>query len=1151
MSVTNTIDVITEEIGKAFIPLKKAITSKEDFEGFMLDMGWGVKDIPVPIKKLGNTINKLETALKPVISGGASLSDFIKIRQQIKDLFKAISALKSASFDPSLAVDNFASKFPKQLVQYLFIEYLTTHQPKIGFMFKTLGIIREIYKPQSGNRPSFILLQMNWKDILKILSDPQTIFENAFGWGTSTFDSQYVFQAIQDFMISLGVPAFLEELDDDVAKRLENNIPIQGDPVRWNLTIPIYSRESATGETSAGFKLYGLPKVGTDLPGLAFLPYASGDFKKEFPVSKQIFIKIISNLNIQGGIGIKSRPKKDIEIITGLNETTTASTAKGNFKLGIVNKDKSGEPIVLIGDKDGSRLEYKTLSLVGGLYLSSKKKSDLYTELELVGGKIVIKASEGDSFLKKILPKKGITGTFDLAPGISSERGFYFRGSGGLEISLSSHVSLGPVELQGFTIGIKVKDGTIPINLGADVKAELGPLTITVKDMGITATFSFPDSGGNLGPVDLDLDFKPPKGIGLSIDGQGFKGGGFLSFDSDNHRYTGVLELEFQKTIALKAVGLLTTKLPGGKDGFSLLIVISAEFTPIQLGYGFTLNGVGGLLGLNRTMKVEPLRKGLKANTLKSILFPTDVIKNCNQIISDLRQVFPPQEKCFVFGPMAKIGWGTPTLIDIDLGLIIEIPNPVRIALLGVVKVLLPDEKLKLLSLQVNFLGVIDFGKKQLSFDASLYDSKIMRWPLTGDMALRLCWGDNPNFLLTVGGFHPAYNPPVASLKKMERLTVYLLGGKNPRITLESYFAVTSNTVQFGAKLELYAAAWKFNVYGFMAFDVLFQFSPFYFIASISAMLAVRIGSASLFSISLALSLSGPTPWNAKGTASFKIFFFITVKIRFNKTFGKKANTSLPSISILPKLEKAIKAKGNWQAEIPSSTHLQVSVRKIDDVTNSPIVHPMGTLEVSQKVLPLDLKLNKIGNQKIKGPNKFTIKNITSNKKSLGITDVKDYFARAQYIEMKDAERLSRKSFEKYNSGAKITASEDIKVDHFETKEVKYELIYLEPNKYLFLADPMFVFSQSDYNCLLKGNAISKCTLSHAKNAKSQVAPEEVTIQQEQFAVVNTDNLSLYDKGSMVNSEAEALDMMTELIEEDPGLAEKIQVVPKFEVSSS
>jgi len=492
--------------------------------------------------------------------------------------------------------------------------------------------------------------------------------------------------------------------------------------------------------------------------------------------------------------------------------------------------------------------------------------------------------------------------------GLSSETGFYFRGSSTLEINVPIHRSLGPIELQSLTIGIGNSNEGIPVNLGASIKAELGPLTAVVENMGITASFTFPDNReGNLGPLDVKLGFKPPKGIGLAIDAGGFKGGGFLSFDTENERYAGILQLEFN-SIALKAIGLLTTRLPGGQSGYSLLIIISAEFNPIQLSMGFTLNGAGGLLGLNRTMKIEPLRLGVKNDTLDNIMFPTDPVANTNRIISDLRQIFPPQEGRFVFGPMAMIGWGTPTLITLELGLIIEIPNPVRLAILGVLKAIIPNKeenseadeenkaKKEILKIQVNFLGFIDFGKKQLSFDASLFESRLLIFTLMGDMAVRLYWGENSNMLLTVGGFHPAFNPPPLNLPSLMRLTLQLTSGNNPRIRIETYFAVTSNTVQFGAQAEFYAASGSLNVYGFLGFDVLFQFSPFHFVAQIRAGLAFRRRTSTIMGVRVSVRLAGPTPWKAKGSVTIKILF-VKLRVRFNAEWGDILDVILPGIN--------------------------------------------------------------------------------------------------------------------------------------------------------------------------------------------------------------------------------------------------------------
>ena len=86
--------------------------------------------------------------------------------------------------------------------------------------------------------------------------------------------------------------------------------------------------------------------------------------------------------------------------------------------------------------------------------------------------------------------------------------------------------------------------------------------------------------------------------------------------------------------------------MPDGSPGFSLLIIITAEFgTGIQLGFGFTLLGVGGLLGLNRTMRLQPLMEGVRTGAIDSVMFPRDVVANAPRIISDLRDVLPARSR--------------------------------------------------------------------------------------------------------------------------------------------------------------------------------------------------------------------------------------------------------------------------------------------------------------------------------------------------------------------------------------------------------------------------------------------------------------------------------------------------------------------------
>ncbi len=675
-----------------------------------------------------------------------------------------------------------------------------------------------------------------------------------------------------------------------------------------------------------------------------------------------------------------------------------------------------------------------------------------------------------------------------------------------------------------------------------------------IERIGFKAVLTFPDTESGGLPVDLGFSFKPPSGLGLTVDGGGFKGGGFLRFEPEFSRYSGMLELQFQDQFTLKAFGVLETELPNGESGFSLIIVISAEFTPIQLGFGFTLNGVGGLLGLHRTANVDRLVSGLRDSTLSNLLFPVDIVANADRILSDLRQVFPAARGRFIFGPMAKIGWGTPTLLTADIGLLLEVPEPVRLMILGVIRGILPDERTAILRLQVNFLGVIDFEQERFSFDASLFDSKLLSFALTGDMAMRLYWGQNANFLTTVGGFHPAYQPPPMNLPTLRRLTLALVSGENPRLTLETYFALTSNTAQFGARLELYAAAWKFNAYGFLSFDVLFQFNPFYFIAEVTAMLALRVGSSSIASINLSLTLEGPTPWKAKGDARLKLCWFLTVKIRFNKTFGETRNTTLPDLVVLPLVKQALSARDNWVEQKPPQRHRLESLRELPVGAAEPVrVHPVGIVAISQKVVPLDIAIERIGAQRPADAHLFSIDAVTVNGDAQGTPPVaEESFAPAQFFDLSDADKLGSPSFKSFASGIRVGDGERMRTGYAAAREVKYETKYIDSAREQRLGESpspgLFDLDVHAFKAWALRGVIANSELSFARRRKSARAPENVGTRQEPFAIVNIDSLELFETGGVLGSERAAQQRMATLIAANPALRGALQVVPTFEM---
>jgi hypothetical protein len=366
--------------------------------------------------------------------------------------------------------------------------------------------------------------------------------------------------------------------------------------------------------------------------------------------------------------------------------------------------------------------------------------------------------------------------------------------------------------------------------------------------------------------------------------------------------------------------------------------------------------------------------------------------------------------------------------------------------------------------------------------------------------------------------------------------------------------AVTSNTAQFGARLELYAAAWKFNAYGFLSFDVLFQFNPFYFIAEVTAMLALRVGSSSIASIKLTLTLEGPTPWTAKGDARLKLCWFLTVKIRFNKTFGETRTTTLPDVPVLPLLVAALSAKDNWEQERPADRHRLESLRELA-VPDLLVVHPVGTLRISQKVVPLNLPIERVGSQRPADGPQYAITGV-----QVGATAepappaAQESFAPAQFFDLTDAEKLASPSFQPFDSGIRVGDPDQRRTGYAAARAVRYERKYIDAQRDQRLGGPatggLADVDVLTFNAWTRHGALARSDLSFARRRPSPLAPDPVGVVEERFAIVNMMDLTPVGEAGVLHTERGALARRDALIAADPRLKDTLQVVPAFEMSA-
>ena len=808
--------------------------------------------------------------------------------------------------------------------------------------------------------------------------------------------------------------------------------------------------------------------------------------------------------------------------------------------------------VFLFGAPTGTRLEIGAISLRGDLSFDPAH-IDASIGVKAAQCSFVLKPSDGDSFLSTVLPQNGLTAQFDLGLTYSSDRGLTIQGGAGVDATIPIGISIGDVvSIPSLHLALIGDSNGLQAEVSASAALSIGPIAAVVDRVGATLSITFPAGGGNFGPIDLGVNFKAPSGVGLSIDDAGVSGGGFLTFDSSAHQYSGVLQLKFND-IALQAFGLITTQVAGA-NGYSLLALIDADFPPIQLGWGFTLNGVGGIMAANRTADVDALRASLKANKIASILFPTNAITSAPQVLAQLDALFPTAQGRFLFGPMALIGWGTPTILTAALAVILELPEPVRIILLARITAALPSQSNALVRINMDALGVLDLSQDSLSLDATLFDSKLVGFTLSGDMSLRANWASNREFLLAIGGFHPQFTPP-PGFPALNRITIDMPNGAITKMRLAAYLAITSNSLQFGANLDVFIGVAGFGLSGHLGFDALLQIDPFLFNADISGRVALTASGDDLMSVGLDASLSGPAPWHIAGKFKVHIVFF-TVHKSFSMTWGGNTPAvQIPAVNVLPLLTAALADPRNWTTQPSSDIPTLVSVRSQDGSTL--IVHPMAQLEVHETVVPLGLQITRFGSAAISGANTFTITGFSINGSTVlpQTVAVQDDFAPAQFFDLSDTDKLAGPSFEQQNAGLRLVSGAPNSGPAAPPKKIAYETSYIDgPGADLRPAagSTQATLTVADLQQTLSIGASARADIRSTGKLQFQAPGNPVSIAPQKFAVANTNTLAFAGIGSASGttySGAKAL--LATAIAKTPSLSSQLQIVAIHEMAAA
>lgn len=1018
----STEELVARELARAVEPLVEAVEEGGDgISAFLKDAGLGEEAVGQEAEKVLSTLESgfAEPAAvlrETVLGGEPSVEDVDALLEAVAGVYQGIQELDDLQVD-SLDVDALG----RTLLDHLLVSYLDSYRPGVYGALSMLGIIVEDDDPGAG--------RLRLSEIGTAVQSPNELPKEVFGWASESehFRAALLLTYLRDLLWSQGIAAAVEPPPAD--EDLDFGGPSGGES---QLRVPLVSYEDRDGNrVVAGFRLVPLPGGSDALPGIAVLVYGQVASEVEEDLDGWTF-----NVSASGdlaGRGLSIRPDTDGALSAHFVTPEQDSGDELHVEAGISRTDSSGDgsekPI--LGAPGGTGLY---VGEIGAASVVDYADGNVTFGVELpTSGRLVVSPEGG--FLADVLPED-FDVDFDATVGWSDQDGVYLEGGGAIEAAIPLHLDLGVATVDELYLALDptTEDADLAAVAATSPTVELGPLTGDVKRLGLQTDVSFPaGADGNAGPLDVAVGFRPPSRIGLGVDTGPVTGSGFLEFEPDKHRYAGALDLEFSSW-GLTVVGLLKTKLPG-TDGFSLLLLVTGDLPQIQLGFGFVLTGIGGLAGVHRGFEEKPLGKAVRSGSLDSVLFPDDVVENADQIITDLRAIFPPKADKHVFGPMVRLAWGTPVVLQAELGVLVALPDW-KISLLGKFMVDLPDEEVALIDINLAIAGTLDVPGKELSLDASLYDSRIIQWTVSGDMALRLSWGDDARFLLSLGGFHPRYTPP-KGFPELDRITAQLAApGGNPSLELTGYLAITSNTFQVGAGVALHGEFGPATVDGELSFDALFRFAPFEFVVDFFASVSVEIKGKGL-GLELDGTLSGPQPYNVRGKLTIDILF-ISVTVTVDATFGPTGGSKeLPTANVLEKVAGEIGTPANWSAQDPAGGSQYVTLRDPDADDQSDgdgqtdgeapsdetvLAHPRGRLAVRQQVVPLGTRIEKFGNAR-PAHDRFELAELSVSgiDESLGgQRRLDEKFAPAKFEEMSDSEKLEAQPFQDLPAGRTV-----------------------------------------------------------------------------------------------------------------------------------
>jgi hypothetical protein len=191
----------------------------------------------------------------------------------------------------------------------------------------------------------------------------------------------------------------------------------------------------------------------------------------------------------------------------------------------------------------------------------------------------------------------------------------------------------------------------------------------------------------------------------------------------------------------------------------------------------------------------------------------------------------------------------------------------------------------------------------------------------------------------------------------------------------------------------------------------------------------------------------------------------------------------------------------------------------------------------------LGVPIEHFGHFKVGDFKKFELRLATSVQ-SVAAKPTSDFFAPAEFFELSQDERMTRKSYENFNAGLEAEGLDNLLSGGFREMPVSHERKMIDdeapPERKTVPLPPLHFVAQ------VRGNAVARSQ--HGQRVARTVR-KDFSLRNERFNIVKRDNLGSFDPAqAALGSEAEAQIALNNFVQQNPAQKDQLVVVPLWEI---